>query len=233
MASAGFNFKQFHVAHDRCAMKVGTDGVLLGAWAGVAGASRVLDVGCGSGLITLMVAQRTAAHVVGVEIDAPAAEQAIENVAASPWAHRIEIVHADVSDLCPDEKFDHIVSNPPFFAEELLPPDVARARARHTAGLTFERLFREVSRLLVAGGHFHAIVPTSAYDAFAFCAWEQRLYPYRRTDVVTRPGKPVRRVLVSFAGGKEKPVLRDELVLCDARGLRTADFQKLTADFYL
>lgn len=115
MASSGFNFKQFHVAHDRCAMKVGTDGVLLGAWAGVAGASRVLDVGCGSGLITLMVAQRTAAHVVGVEIDAPAAEQAIENVAASPWAHRIEIVHADVSDLCPDEKFDHIVSNPPFF----------------------------------------------------------------------------------------------------------------------
>ena len=137
MASSGFNFKQFHVAHDRCAMKVGTDGVLLGAWAGVAGASRVLDVGCGSG----MVAQRTAAHVVGVEIDAPAAEQAIENVAASPWAHRIEIVHADVSDLCPDEKFDHIVSNPPFFAEDLLPPDVARARARHTAGLTFERLF--------------------------------------------------------------------------------------------
>lgn len=233
MSSAGFDFRQFHVAHDRCAMKVGTDGVLLGAWADVVGASRVLDVGCGSGLIALMVAQRTGAHIVGVEVDAAAAVQAAENVSASPWPHRIDIVRADVSDYRPDEQFDHIVANPPFFAEDLLPPDAARAQARHTAGLTFERLLGEVARLLVVGGRFHAIVPASAYDAFAFCAWEQRLYPYRRTDVVTRPGKPVRRVLVSFVEGQERPIQRDELVLCDARGMRSAGFQKLTADFYL
>lgn len=232
MSSAGFDFKQFRVAHDRCAMKVGTDGVLLGAWADVAGARRVLDIGCGSGLIALMVAQRTAARIVGVEIDAAAAAQAAENAAASPWAGRIDIVHADLTDFAPAERFDHVVTNPPFFDEDLLPPDAARARARHTSGLTFARLLREASRLLAPGGRLHTVLPASAYDNFVYYAWEQRLYPYRRTDVVTRRGKPVRRVLLSFEQGREGPVRHDELVLCERGGERTADYRRLTDTFY-
>ncbi len=232
MSSSGFDFKQFRVAHDRCAMKVGTDGVLLGAWADLSGARRVLDVGCGSGLIALMAAQRTAARVVGVEIDPAAAAQAAENVAASPWAARIDIVRADLADYVADAPFDHVVANPPFFEEDLLPPEAARAQARHTSGLTFARLLREVGRLVAPGGRFHAVVPASACDSFVYYAWEQRLYLSRRTDVVTRRGKPVRRVLLGFEQGREGPVGRDELVLCERGGERTADYRRLTDDFY-
>ena len=143
-----FEFKQFKIYHDRCAMKVGTDGVLLGAWADVSKSNRILDIGCGSGLISIMAAQRSQAYVYGVEIEREAALQAKENAVRSPWASRISIVCEDISNFQDSKGFDTILVNPPFFEEDLLPPDAARASARHTVGLSFATLLQQVSRLL-------------------------------------------------------------------------------------
>ena len=131
-----FRFKQFAVRQDRCPMKVGTDGVLLGAWAEVRpGDRRMLDVGTGTGLIALMLAQRSAAWITAVDIDVECATQAAENFAASPWADRLDAVSVAVQRYDPVEKFDLIVSNPPYYVDSLLSPDEGRNTARHAAGL--------------------------------------------------------------------------------------------------
>ena len=135
-----FRFKQFAVRQDRCPMKVGTDGVLLGAWAEVRpGDRRMLDVGTGTGLIALMLAQRSAAWITAVDIDVECATQAAENFAASPWADRLDAVSVAVQRYDPVEKFDLIVSNPPYYVDSLLSPDEGRNTARHAAGLPFAR----------------------------------------------------------------------------------------------
>ena len=138
----GFKFKQFEIHQDRCAMKVGTDGVLLGAWA--PGGKRILDVGSGTGLISLMMAQRfPEAQVLGIDMDGEACEEAAENVAASPFADRVEIECCRLQDYHSAESFDAIVSNPPFFLNSLKNPDSKRTMARHTDSLPFRDLFRE------------------------------------------------------------------------------------------
>lgn len=156
MPNPYFKFKQFTVFHDRCAMKVGTDGVLLGAWVQVDTAKRVLDIGTGTGLIALMVAQRSAACVVGTDIDGEAVEQAMENVNASPWKNRICICRKDVMQMNGEEygSFDVIVSNPPYFVEEVRCLDERRDTARHTGNLTFGNLLTAVEKLLTEDGVF-------------------------------------------------------------------------------
>ena len=144
---AGFKFKHFEIHQDRCAMKVGTDGVLLGAWA--LGGKRILDIGSGTGLISLMMAQRyPEAQVVGIDLDAEACAEARENVAASPFADRVNIVDCRLQDYESLEKFDAIVSNPPFFLNSLKNPDSKRSMARHADSLPFRELFRGVKLLL-------------------------------------------------------------------------------------
>ena len=134
MPNPYFQFKQFTVRHDKCAMKVGTDGVLLGAWAPVQDVKRILDVGAGSGLISLQLAQRNPEAVItSVEIDPAAAAQAQENIQSSPWSNRMEVVCCDFRKYHPEDKFDLIVSNPPYFVDALRCPDNQRCMARHTS----------------------------------------------------------------------------------------------------
>lgn len=132
MPNPYFSFKQFTVYHDRCAMKVGTDGVLLGAWADVVSARNILDIGTGTGLISLMMAQRCNARIRAVDIDADAVEQARGNVAASPWQDRIEVELQDICHFTSETLFDVIVSNPPYFTDSLKCPGKQRNIARHT-----------------------------------------------------------------------------------------------------
>lgn len=215
-------------------MKVGTDGVLLGAWADFGDAGRILDLGCGSGLIALMAAQRTAAHIVGVELDVEAARQAAENVDASPFAGRIEIVCSDIRNYSPEEAFDCIVSNPPFFEEDLLPPDAGRAAARHTKGLGFEALIANTDRLLRPSGSFCVVLPHEAARRFTILCAAVGLNLERHTAIVTVPGKAPKRSLMAFR--KEylaaSPIW-DTLPLADSSGQRSAELTRLTADFYL
>ena len=132
MANSYFRFKQFTIHQEKCAMKVGTDGCLLGAWVDLSQSQRILDVGCGSGLIAIMTAQRcTNVTITGIEIDNEAASQATENAESSPWAERIEIICEDFLKFTPEQQFDTIVSNPPYFSNSLKCPNDKRNKARH------------------------------------------------------------------------------------------------------
>lgn len=193
-----FRFKQFAVRQDRCPMKVGTDGVLLGAWAEVRpGDRRMLDVGTGTGLIALMLAQRSAAWITAVDIDVECATQAAENFAASPWADRLDAVSVAVQRYDPVEKFDLIVSNPPYYVDSLLSPDEGRNTARHAAGLPFGELAAAVVRLLSPGGRFALVLPPVEMQRFRSAALG-RLYPVRWTEVCSTPRRGVRRILAEF-----------------------------------
>ena len=178
-------------------MKVGTDGVLLGAWAAVRPQDRrMLDIGTGTGLIALMLAQRAPeAHVTGVDIDDVG--QARENAAASPWSGRVAFAQCPVQEFETPEPFDLIVSNPPFFVDSLTCPDRGRTAARHAVHLPFGDLRDAVLRLLAPGGRFAVILPTAEAERFlAVCAG--RLALVRRTDVRTPPRRPAKRAQMAF-----------------------------------
>ena len=168
----GFTFKQFHIDHSRCAMKVGTDGTLLGAWVRLPATTRsILDVGTGSGLIAIMAAQRSAeAHITAIDIDADCVAQARLNAEASPWNSRISVQHTSLQEFATEERFDVIVSNPPYFIDSLTSPDAGRTTARHTATLPFEELVSGVKRLLAPDGHFSLILPTVEAERFISAA---------------------------------------------------------------
>lgn len=215
-------------------MKVGTDGVLLGAWAEVGDARRLLDVGTGSGLVALMLAQRfPKVEITALEIDDQAARQAKENVEQSPFAKQIHVVAEDFNTYS-DERFDAIVSNPPFFEENLLPPDVARAHARHTAaGLNFEALVAQSAALLAMGGSLQIIIPKNAQTCFHNICNRYNLTLLRAMDVRTVERKEPKRVLLHFIkGNTSAPPLRSEIILM-ANGQRTASYSELCRDFYL
>ena len=233
MSDPSFSFKQFTVRHDRCAMKVGTDGVLLGAWAPVEHARTALDVGTGTGLVALQLAQRNPLlRVTAVEVDADAASQASENAARSPWPERIEVVRADFKDFQSPGGFDLIVSNPPYFLDALPCPDRQRRVARHAGGLNYDLLFRRSVRLLGEDGVLSVIIPAEVERAAEEAAWAQGLCPRRRTRVFTKAGKPARRVLLTF-GRRLGPVDEDALCIHRPDGSYSDDYRRLTGEFYL
>lgn len=233
MSHTSFTFKQFTIHHDRCAMKVSTDGVLLGAWTPVEQAVRVLDVGTGTGLIALQIAQRNAlAHVTAVEIDADAAMQAQENINASPWRERVDVIRTDFMDFRPDARFDLIVSNPPYFVNALKCPDEQRSLARHGGGLNYISLFRHSRELLAGEGKVSIIVPSEMTGLAEDAAWAHELYPERRTRIYTKERKPSRRVLITF-GLKLCPLQEDAIYIHTPDGSYTQEYKELTRDFYL
>lgn len=233
MSQNSFSFRQFTVYHDRCAMKVGTDGVLLGAWAN--GGRNILDIGTGTGLIAMMMAQRFAdASVTAVEIDHDAASQAIENVTSSPFATRITIEETSIQAFVSQEKFDAIVSNPPFFADSLKNPDSRRATARHTDTLPFGELLAAAKRLLTADGEFSAIVPADGLESFTSEAYLAGFTVARRCMLRTTPRKQPKRTLIALrhaaAAGDTQT---DSQCLMNADGSRSEWYNTLTEDFYL
>lgn len=228
-----FRFKQFTVRHDQCAMKVGTDGVLLGAWSDVTGACHVLDVGTGTGLIALMIAQRSPATIVALEIDADAFSQARGNVADSPWKDRISVVRQDFRTYASDRKFDLIVSNPPYFADSLLCPGEQRAMARHNCSLGYDDLLGGAVRLLSGKGRFCVVIPVDASDALQAMAADSGLYPSRQLVVITIPGKPPKRTLFEFVFDPEAICDRKELLLEEKRHQYSPGYIELTREYYL
>ena len=233
-----FTFQQFTLHDEHCAMKVGTDGVLLGAWCPAERGAHLLDMGCGCGVVSLMMAQRAPqAQVTGVEIDPHAAADAAANVAASPWPGRVHIACCDVAVLpTPPGGYDGVAANPPYHEEELLPPDARRATARHTSGggLTFSALLHQADRLLAhrEGAWFCVVLPAQAESAFTALAAAWGLHPCRIAEVVTRTGKPAKRVLMEFSRTPQ-PVCRTSLPLSNDKGCRSEAYQTLCKDFYL
>lgn len=222
-----FRFKQFKIEQDECAMKVGTDGVLLGAWA--YGGSRILDVGTGTGIIALMMAQRYhEASVMAIDIDLGAVRQATANVKASPFTSQIVVEQAKVQDM--DETlsacFDAVVSNPPFFIDALQAPDLQRNIARHAETLTYADLMTAANRLLSDEGELSVIVPFDYRRRMDDEAIFQGFFPSRVCAVRTTPKKPVRRYLLAYRK-QPCPCEQTELVIGDEK------YTTLTSDFYL
>lgn len=228
-----FRFRQFSVRHDRCAMKVGTDGVLLGAWGSVEG-RRILDVGTGTGLIALMAAQRNPdATVLGIDIDEAAVQQAKENAAESPFGGRVGCEVMDVMALRPTELFDAILCNPPFFTEDTLPKDKGRALARNNKSLPFCLLIPKVATMLNDQGTFSLIVPsTLAPEIIGLCLAEG-LHLHRRCQIRTTEHKPFRRTLLNFSKKQGTACIEQELCLMSKDGSRSQAYQELTEAFYL
>ena len=229
-----FDFQQFSIAHDRCAMKVGTDGVLLGAWSPVDGVKRILDIGTGSGLIALMLAQRSDAEIVGVELDRAAAAQASENAQASPFAQRITIENCNISDYCAPAPFDLVVSNPPFYEEAVTSPDQLRSQARSTHSLPLDRLIDVAYNMLTPGGRFCVVLPTDTAQRFTNACIVKHFTPVRLTAIQTTPTKSPKRMLLCFKKGVDHTAcVKDTLILSAPDGKRSDEYQKLTEDFYL
>lgn len=234
MPNPYFQFKQFIVRHDRCAMKVGTDGVLLGAWVPVRNVRRALDVGAGSGLISLQLAQRNAdIRITAVEIDPDAAAQAQENIRHSPWNDRIEVACCDFRQFLPKEKFDLIVSNPPYFIDALKCPDSQRCTARHTSDLNYELLFGHSAYLLSEEGVVSIIIPSEVETTVIDTAWKYNLHPHHRLRVFTKPGKPCRRVLLTFGRQCHSCIEEHLCIESEVPGQFTPEYVALTKEFYL
>ncbi|MDX6020386.1 tRNA1(Val) (adenine(37)-N6)-methyltransferase [Scandinavium sp. V105_16] len=232
----GFTFKQFFVAHDRCAMKVGTDGILLGAWAPIARVKRILDIGTGSGLLALMLAQRTESTVVidAVELDADAAEQAAENVAESPWANRIQIHTADVAQWLAEanSRYDLIISNPPYYAQGVECATPEREQARYTTTLDHVTLLNCAASAITEEGFFCVVLPEDIGNAFSEQAlamgWHLRL----RTDVAETDLRPPHRVLLAFSP-RPGECFSDRLTIRGPEQQYSEGYTALTQAFYL
>ena len=233
MANPYFKFKQFTIWHDKCAMKVGTDGVLLGAWAPVKGVSSVLDVGTGTGLIALMIAQRApSAFIQAIDVDESAVLQAQDNINGSPWSDCIEVIKTDFKEYQPTKKFDLVVSNPPYFVDSLLPPNSSRSAARHTSSLSFHELISGVVECLAHKGIFAVILPSDVCDSFVALAKEKKLYLNKKLKIQTRLGVEPKRTLLQFSF-TEKDAEEDVLLVEIERHKYSDDYIRLTRDFYL
>lgn len=232
MGKESFSFKQFVVRHDRCGQKVGTDGVLLGAWAN--GGKRILDIGTGSGLIALMMAQRfPQAAIVGVEIDDEAYSQACDNVAESMFCHRISLYHSALQDFSSGHKFDSIVSNPPFFVDSLKSVGEQRTCARHTEHLSFHDLIVCSEKLMDENSDLSLIVPTDVVEQIVAQAALVGLRLSRRCDVKTVERKAPKRSLLELTNRRNIVYSFEVQLLNASDGSRSEWYQCLTQDFYL
>lgn len=235
MPNPYFRFKQFAVFHDRCAMKVGTDGVLLGAWTDTTNTRHILDVGTGTGLIALMLAQRSQAQIDAVEIDEEACIQARENVArASGWQERIQVYHCAIQDYATHclKRYDLIVANPPFFQNAYKSPKEARVVARHRDSLEQIELLQVAQQLLHQEGRLVVIYPTEEAKSFREKAAAFGLFCNRELGVKPTLKSPIKRIVMEL-GKSQFPHHSTTLTIEAARHIYTAEFIALIKDFYL
>lgn len=230
-----FQFKRFKIIQEKSAMKVGTDGILLGAWGNGTTAKTILDVGTGTGLLALMLAQRTKAQITGLEIEKKAAREAAYNVQISPWANRINIENISFQDfyMTTNKRFDVIITNPPFFENSLMPDKNERAFARHNISLTHSELIFGASQLITENGKFICILPAHSFKRFVSEALSLNLFPRKICDVKFSPKKPLSRILLELGKTKTVPQ-KDCLNIYDETGKNySSQFKDLTREFYL
>ncbi len=232
-----FQFKQFSVEQDRTAMKIGTDGVLLGAWTPIDNNPfSVLDVGTGTGIIALMLAQRSAAEQIdALEIDEDAYEQATDNFENSPWNDRLFCFHAGLDEFVeePEDEYDIIVSNPPFYSEDFKSNNEQRDLARFQDAMPFEQLIEAAALLLSEKGVFSVIIPFKEESTFLALAHKQELYPLKITRVKGTPTSETKRSLLAFSRNCNADSTVEELIIETERHCYTPEYITLTKDFYL
>lgn len=231
-----FRFKQFSVKQDKTAIKVGTDGVLLGSWTPLENNPySILDIGTGTGLVALMLAQRSFAEQIdALEIEENAYEQAVENFEESPWNDRLFCYHAGLDEFTEEieDQYDLIVCNPPFFESNNQIEDKARETARFYDVLPFEELIESASLLLSDIGVFSVVIPFEVEEKFISIAKEFGLFPFKITHVKGTPTSKIKRSLIAFSK-EEKAIISDVLTLEIERHHYTPEFTELVKDFYL
>jgi len=234
MPNTYFGFKQFTVYQDKSAFKVGTDGVLLGACADVTGAEIILDIGTGTGLIALMLAQRCEGEITGIEPDRDSFEQAHQNVEWSKWKERIKIENTDLQSFNPgNTKFDLIVTNPPYFINSLKNPDSGKAASRHNDTLKNEELLKGVNRLMAEGGRLQVIMPYVEGNIFIVEAQEYGLYCSNILKIRPLPTGEIKRLILTFTRERKKATEKFLTIEHGKRHEFTGEYINLTKDFYL
>jgi tRNA1Val (adenine37-N6)-methyltransferase len=236
MSSVPFKFKQFTVNQDKCAMKIGTDGVLLGAWASVSqNPLSILDIGAGTGVISLMLAQRCYAELIdAIEIDDDAYEQCTDNFENSNWSDRLFCYHASLSEFTDEveDKYDLIISNPPFYSEDYKSANNQRDTARFEKALPFEHLLESISILLAEKGIFTVIIPFKEEESFMNLALKFGLFANRILRVKGNLTSEIKRSLIEFSFIKTE-ILYSELIIETERHQYTQNYINLTKEFYL
>lgn len=236
MSKQPFTFKQFAVNQNNCAMKIGTDSVLLGAWATIETQPfSVLDIGAGTGVLALMLAQRCDAEVIdAIEIDDDAYEQCVDNFEASPWGDRLFCYHAALDEFVEDieDQYDLIISNPPFYSEDYKTENEQRDLARFSDAMPFDHLLESVSKLLFEDGIFSVIIPFKEEENFIYLASTFNLFPNRILHVKGNPTSEIKRSLMEFSF-RESDIKTSELIIETERHQYTQDYINLTKDFYL
>jgi len=232
-----FRFQKFTVVQENAAMKVGTDGVLLGAWPPVDHQPlRILDVGAGTGLVALMLAQRTDDSMIdAVEIDDFACVDAEINFKESPWSDRLKLYNTSLQSFAEKSEFsyDLIVSNPPFFSGSLKNPNQRKAVARHNGGLSQEDLVSGVLKLLSKQGRFSLILPEADYNIFRLKAARAGLFESQRLEVSPNPGRPVKRIVSEWRKVFLEESVVEEMVLELSRHHYSDRFRRMVSEFYL
>jgi len=234
MSDSTFRFRQFTIHQDKCAMKVGTDAVVLGSWVNPESSKRILDIGTGTGLIALMLAQKSAAEIDAVDIDENAYAQAKENFNISPWSDRVHIFHQPFQEFSATAKhvYDLIVSNPPYFHHASKPPEEARLNARHNDQLSFDELVVGVKKILTPDGRFCLILPNKEGFEFMDLAQSKGLFCHKLIRVKTKADKSEKRLLMEF--GFQFGLLTDnELVIQEEDSSYTPEYIELTKDYFI
>jgi tRNA1Val (adenine37-N6)-methyltransferase len=235
MPNQEFVFKQFKVLQDKCAMKVGTDAVLLGAWANTIQAKKILDIGTGTGIIALMLAQKSGAKIDAIDIDKDSFIQASENITNSNWKDRINVYQISLQEFAAitESKYELIVSNPPYFIDSSKALEESRTNARHTDLLPYKDLIEGVLKLLQNNGKFYVILPVKEAEIFTKMAEEKKMYLTKLLKVIPRTDKPIKRHLMRFELLKKN---RNESEIVIEKNLRhdyTTEYKELTKDYYI
>ncbi len=234
MSNNYFSFKQFTIYQDKSAFKVGTDGVLLGASADVKGVKRILDIGSGTGLIAIMLAQRCDAEIVAIEPDHESYIQACDNVSLCKWSSRIKVENTDLQQYYPGkEKFDLIVSNPPYFSDSLKNPDTRKSSSRHNDSLTSAEILEGVSRLLNEEGRLQLIMPYVEGNIFIASAHKFGLYCNNILKIKPLPAAEIRRLILTFSRHQIIPSEKFLTIEHCRRHEFTEEYINLTKEFYL
>ncbi len=228
-----FQFKQFTIVQEQSAMKVGVDSVLLGAWTQIGNSGKILDVGCGTGLLSLMMAQRSSAMITGIDIDEGACREAKMNSEQSPWAERINILHMPFQQFArhSNTPFDLVISNPPYFENSSKPGDLKRQSARHNDELPFNEFLEGCQQVLDPQGRIAVILPSGKAEDFSSLASGFGYFRNRMLMVSHFPDKACHRILMEFS--QKKITCINETLVIQAEGQYTEDYRMLTGDFYL
>lgn len=226
-----FIFQQFSLNHSKSSMKIGTDAILLGALSEVRGAEKILEIGSGSGIISLMLAQRSLANITAIDIHRPSVVQSKENFEQSPWNHRLRVVHSSLQEFDPESAFDHIVSNPPFFSNSLKSALENRNLARHNDTLSPDELAWHVKRLLTEKGCFSCILPYDQKSGYCRAFNAVSLYPQKIINIHPKPSRDINRVILQFSKQEITP-RTTSFTLRDSDNNYSAEYRILTKDFH-